>query len=103
LLVKQGESWVQFMPESYQALVFPKFGPLPFLQDSHLSNGTVFGTILGGGIVAARKVGQGSHVRYVHLEILVTTNFQPGKNGEAKAYQVRQFLAILRSHGLISE
>ncbi len=50
-----------------------------------------------------RRQGKGSHVRYVHLEIRITTNFQPGKNGEAKAYQVRQFLAILRSHGLLSE
>ena len=50
-----------------------------------------------------RRQGKGSHVRYVHREIRVTTNFQPGKNGDAKAYQVRQFLAILRSHGLLSE
>ena len=50
-----------------------------------------------------RRQGKGSHARYVHREIRVTTNFQPGKNGEAKAYQVRQFLTILKSHGLLSE
>jgi len=50
-----------------------------------------------------RRRGKGSHVRYVNREICVTTNFQPGNNGEAKAYQVRQFLAILSSHGLLSE
>ena len=50
-----------------------------------------------------KRQGKGSHVRYVHPEFRITTNFQPGNNGEAKAYQVRQFLAILRSNGLLSE
>jgi len=50
-----------------------------------------------------RRQGKGSHVRYVHRDIRITTNFQPGKNREAKAYQVRQFMAIFRSHGLLSE
>ena len=44
--------------------------------------------------------GAGSHRVYAREGVAEILNFQPRKDGKAKAYQVRQLLAIIRRYGL---
>lgn len=42
----------------------------------------------------------GSHRQYVHPSIRRAFPVQPTKSGEAKRYQVRDFLELVEEHGL---
>ncbi|MBX3064763.1 MAG: type II toxin-antitoxin system HicA family toxin [Anaerolineae bacterium] len=42
----------------------------------------------------------GSHHIYEHPEVSQSVSIQPDKNGQAKPYQVRQFLALVERHRL---
>ena len=43
---------------------------------------------------------RGSHHILVHPSAKLPLNLQPGKDGKAKPYQVRQFLDIIEEYGL---
>lgn len=43
---------------------------------------------------------EGSHRLYVHPDVPERLNIQRGRDGKAKGYQVRQFLAVLDKHHL---
>ncbi|MDO9334606.1 MAG: type II toxin-antitoxin system HicA family toxin [Dehalococcoidales bacterium] len=42
---------------------------------------------------------RGSHHLFVHSEVPEVLNFQP-EGGQAKAYQIRQFLRLIEEHEL---
>lgn len=44
--------------------------------------------------------GSGAHRIYAREGVKEILNFQPRKDGKAKAYQVRQLLAIIKRYGL---
>lgn len=42
----------------------------------------------------------GSHHIYRHSEVTAQLNLQPGRNGDAKPYQLRQLLQLIDRHAL---
>ncbi len=47
--------------------------------------------------------GEGSHHVYLHPDVPEILGIQRGRDGKAKAYQVRQFLTVFDEHGLSPE
>ena len=45
----------------------------------------------------------GSHHVYKHLRVRELLNLQPRRDGKAKPYQVREFLARVKEYGLTME
>jgi predicted RNA binding protein YcfA (HicA-like mRNA interferase family) len=54
------------------------------------------------GFVQARKV-SGSHRIFTHSQVPEMLTLQPTKNGQAKPYQVRQFLVLVEEYNLTLE
>lgn len=50
-----------------------------------------------------KKGGKGDHEKYFHPTIKVPLVFQPGKNGKAMPYQVRELLSVIEEYELMGD
>jgi hypothetical protein len=46
---------------------------------------------------------RGSHQVFTHPKVQEVLNIQPDKSGQAKGYQIDQFLAFIKEHNLTLE
>jgi predicted RNA binding protein YcfA (HicA-like mRNA interferase family) len=47
-----------------------------------------------------RRHGKGSHMIFTRIGVIEIINLQPGKNGKAKPYQVKQVRLIINNYSL---